>query len=81
MAINKSNENTRIARFTAMSPEDLANLCLVNINNTAICKQFVTESSFNWDYMVAAGLITWDDAKWLKENKPDSEPEPIGEQI
>jgi hypothetical protein len=66
MAINKSNENTRVAKLLAMSTDDVKLLCSVGINNPAIHKQFANEEAINWDYAVAAGLISWDDAQWIK---------------
>ena len=75
MAIDKSKENTRIADFLAMSTEDLELLCAVGLNNPAINKQFASEEAFKWEYAAAAGLISWDDVKWIKENVNEEETE------
>ena len=53
MAIDKSKENTRIAKYLAMSAADVHLLCSVGINNPAILKQF-QDDTFKWEYAVAA---------------------------
>ena len=91
MAIDKSKENTRIAKYLAMSEEDLKLLCTKGIDNPMILKQFLAEGPaaesdgeseseseetntvFKWEYAVAAGLIDWDDAKWIEEHANDNE--------
>lgn len=91
MAIDKSKENTRIAKYLAMSEEDLKLLCTKGIDNPMILKQFLAEDSvaesdgeseseetntvFKWEYAVAAGLIDWDDAKWIEEHVDEEETE------
>lgn len=82
MAIDKSKENTRIAKYLAMSTNDLIMLCYINIENPIFLKQLGT-FTFNWDYMVAAGLLDWNDVKWIKEhvnqeNQQNIEPEGPG---
>lgn len=93
MAIDKSKENTRIAKLLAMSEEDLKLLCTKGIENPMILKQFLAEGPaaesdgeseseseetntvFKWEYAVAAGLIDWDDAKWIEEHVDEEETE------
>lgn len=67
MAIDKSKENTRIAKYLAMSPADKNLLCFVGIDNPTILKQLL-ENGFKWEYMIAAGLLEESDVKWIKEH-------------
>ena len=68
MAIDKSKENTRIAKYLAMNINDVYLLCSVGINNPAILRQFQDEG-FKWEYMVAAGLLEKSDVEWIKERE------------
>lgn len=72
MAIDKSKENTRIAKYLAMSAADVHLLCSVGINNPAILKQF-QDDTFKWEYAVAAGLLEESDVEWIKEHANDNE--------
>ncbi len=67
MAIDKSKENTRIARYLAMSGTDKNLLCLAGINNPAILRQFQENNGSEWEYMIAAGLLEKSDVEWIKE--------------
>lgn len=67
MAIDKSKENTRIAKLLAMSIPNKYLLCCAGINNPAILKQFLENDGFEWEYMIAAGLLEKSDVEWIKE--------------
>ena len=73
MALDKTKENTRIDDLLDMSTEAVKTKMMVGIDNPSILKQFVADEEMNWDYAVAAGLITWDDAKWIKERINEEE--------
>lgn len=66
--MDKTKENTRIATLLAMSEDAVKTKMAVGIENPAIYKQFIAEEELNWDYAVAAGLLSEDDVKWIKEN-------------
>lgn len=66
--MDKSKENTRIATLLAMSKAALKTKMAMGITNPQVYKDFMAAEEVNWDYAVAAGLLTKEDVKWIKEN-------------
>ena len=71
--MNISDENTRIAKYLAMDEDDVKKIIAMGIENPQLYSQFLEQDELNWDYAVAAGILTEDDVKWIKENA-DEEP-------
>ena len=63
------SDTTRIERFLAMDEEDVKKLIAVGIENPEIYEQFINEEELNWDYAVAAQVLTADEVKWIKESE------------
>ena len=63
------SDTTRIERFLAMDEDDVKKLIAVGIENPEIYEQFVNEEELNWDYAVAAQVVTADEVKWIKESE------------
>lgn len=66
------SDTTRIERFLAMDEEDVKKLIAMGIDNPQIYEQFVAEEELNWDYAVAAQILTADEVEWIKENAYES---------
>lgn len=73
--MDKSKENTRIQTLLDMSEEDRKQLVAMGIENPQIYKDFSGAEEFNWDYAVAAKLLTKEDVEWIKENVNEEETE------
>ena len=58
----------RIDKYTAMDTEALKNVIGIKIENPQIFKEFMSAETVDWDYAVAAGLLTRADVKYIKEN-------------
>lgn len=58
----------RIEKYTAMSTEALKNVIGMKIENPQLFKEFMSAETVDWDYAVAAGLLTRADVKYIKEN-------------
>lgn len=63
------SDTTRIERFLAMDEDDVKKLIAVGIENPEIYEQFINEEELNWDYAVAAQILTADEVKWIKESE------------
>lgn len=66
--MDKSKENTRIQTLLDMNEDDRNQLVAMGIENPQIYKDFSEAKEFNWDYAVAAKLLTKEDVEWIKEN-------------
>lgn len=71
--MDKSKENTRIQTLLDMNEDDRKVLVAMGIENPQIYKDFSETEEFNWDYAVAAKLLTKEDVKWIKENVNEEE--------
>ena len=73
--MDKSKENTRVADLIKLSESsninDLDLKIIMGIKNPAILNDFRAKRTLGlsmFSYAVAAGLIDWDDFKWIKEH-------------
>ena len=69
--MDKSKENTRVADLMSMDASVVQTKIIMGIENPAIFNNLMENGLSNlnmWPYAVAAGLIDWDDLKWIKEH-------------
>ena len=57
----------RIDKYTAMDTEALKTVIGMKIENPQIFKEFMSTIDIDWDYAVAAGILTRADVKYIKE--------------
>lgn len=57
----------RVDKYSAMSTEALKNVIGMRIENPQIFKEFMASETVDWDYAVAAGILTRADVKYIKE--------------
>ena len=69
----------RIDKYSAMSTEALKNVIGMRIENPQIFKEFMSADTVDWDYAVAAGILTRADVKYIKENINSEEETPTEE--
>jgi len=81
----------RIDKYTAMDTEALKNVIGMRIENPQIFKEFMSAETsteedkesgaetINWDYAVAAGILTRADVKYIKEELNSEEETPTEE--
>lgn len=69
----------RIDKYSAMSTEALKNVIGMKIENPQIFKEFMAAETVDWDYAVAAGILTRADVKYIKENINSEEETPTEE--
>ena len=79
----------RVEKYMEMDTEALKTVIGMKIENPQIFKEFMSAIDIDWDYAVAAGILTRADVKYIKEElnseepteeaKPDPKPESIGE--
>lgn len=77
-----------ISRQSMARIEDLMNMSEdarkavfgTHIENPQLYKEFVA-GEFSWDYAVAAGLLTRDDVRWIKEKEAEESQEEPTEPI
>ena len=69
----------RIDKYTAMSDEALKNAIGMKIENPQIFKEFMASETVDWDYAVAAGILTRADVKYIKEEINSEEVTPTPE--
>ena len=64
----------KIEDLMAMDVESYQLLLLSKIENRSLLAEFVNSlesDTKNWDYAVAAGLLTRDEVKWIKEKEAE----------
>ncbi len=75
----------RVEKYMNMDIEALKTAIGMKIENPQIFKEFMTTINVDWDYAVAAGILTRADVEYIKEELNSEEPplepplEPIGE--
>lgn len=69
----------RIDKYSAMSTEALKNVIGMKIENPQIFKEFMSAETVDWDYAVAAGILTRADVKYIKEEINSEEETPTEE--
>ena len=57
----------RIEKYKDMDTEALKNVIGMKIENPQIFKEFMSADTVDWDYAVAAGILTRADVKYIKE--------------
>ena len=57
----------RIDKYKDMDTEALKNVIGMKIENPQIFKEFMSADTVDWDYAVAAGILTRADVKYIKE--------------
>jgi len=69
----------RIEKYKDMDTEALKNVIGMKIENPQIFKEFMASETINWDYAVAAGILTRADVKYIKEELNSEEENPTEE--
>ena len=69
----------RVEKYKDMDTEALKNVIGMRIENPQIFKEFMASETVDWDYAVAAGILTRADVKYIKEEL-NSEEEPPAEE-
>ena len=69
----------RIDKYTAMNTEALKNVIGMRIENPQIFNEFMAADTVDWDYAVAAGILTRADVKYIKEEINSEEETPTEE--
>lgn len=57
----------RVDKYKDMDTEALKNVIGMRIENPQIFKEFMSADTVDWDYAVAAGILTRADVKYIKE--------------
>ena len=65
----------RIEKYKDMDTEALKNMIGMRIENPQIFKEFMASETIDWDYAVAAGILTRADVKYIKEELNSEESE------
>lgn len=63
--MNKSKENTRVADFLAISEEDQRLKIAMGIENPQLYEDFIKTEEINYDYAVAAKILSREDVDWI----------------
>lgn len=63
--MNKSKENTRIADFLAMSEENQRLKIAMGIENPQLYKDFIATEEVDYNYAVAAKILSREDVDWI----------------
>ena len=58
----------RVEKYKDMNIEALRNVIGMKIENPQIFKEFMASRDLDWDYAVAAGILTRADVKYIKED-------------
>ena len=69
----------RIEKYKDMDTEALKNVIGMKIENPQIFKEFMSADTVDWDYAVAAGILTRADVKYIKEEINSEEETPTEE--
>lgn len=69
----------RIDKYKDMDTEALKNVIGMRIENPQIFKEFMAAETVDWDYAVAAGILTRADVKYIKEEVNSEEETPTEE--
>ena len=69
----------RVEKYKDMDTEALKNVIGMRIENPQIFKEFMASDSVDWDYAVAAGILTRADVKYIKEELNSEEETPTEE--
>lgn len=69
----------RIDKYKDMDTEALKNVIGMRIENPQIFKEFMSADTIDWDYAVAAGILTRADVKYIKEEINSEEETPTEE--
>lgn len=69
----------RIDKYKDMDTEALKNMIGMRIENPQIFKEFMSADTIDWDYAVAAGILTRADVKYIKEEINSEEETPTEE--
>lgn len=69
----------RIEKYKDMNTEALKNVIGMKIENPQIFKEFMASDTVDWDYAVAAGILTRADVKYIKEELNSEEETPTTE--
>lgn len=69
----------RIDKYKDMNTEALKNVIGMRIENPQIFKEFMSADTIDWDYAVAAGILTRADVKYIKEEINSEEETPTEE--
>lgn len=69
----------RVDKYSAMSTEALKNVIGMKIENPQIFKEFMASETVDWDYAVAAGILTRADVEYIKEEINSEEETPTEE--
>ena len=69
----------RIEKYKDMDTEALKNVIGMRIENPQIFKEFMSADTVDWDYAVAAGILTRADVKYIKEELNSEEENPTEE--
>jgi len=69
----------RIEKYKDMDTEALKNVIGMRIENPQIFKEFMASETIDWDYAVAAGILTRADVKYIKEELNSEEETPTEE--
>lgn len=69
----------RIEKYKDMDTEALKNVIGMKIENPQIFKEFMSADTVDWDYAVAAGILTRADVKYIKEEVDSEEETPTEE--
>ncbi len=75
MDISMQN-NDRVNEYKDMDTEALKNAIGMRIENPQIFKEFMSAETVDWDYAVAAGILTKADVQYIKENINSEEETP-----
>ena len=70
----------RVEKYKDMDIDSLHDVIGIRIENPQIFKEFMASRDLDWDYAVAAGILTRADVKYIKEELnsevPKLEPQP-----
>ena len=69
----------RVEKYKDMDTEALKNVIGMRIENPQIFKEFMSADTVDWDYAVAAGILTRADVKYIKEELNSEEETPTEE--